>query len=61
VRRRIPDPPPSKPSPGPLPRGTSPEVRAAEIIAAALLEVAKSVDRLAEVVKTGREEEERRG
>ena len=50
---RIPDPPPSMPSPGPLQAGKSSEVRAAEIIAAALLEVAKSVDRLTEAVKNG--------
>jgi len=52
----IPDPPPWTPpsvpslEPPPL-AGKSPEVRAAEIIAAALLEVAKSVDRLTEAVK----------
>ena len=55
---RIPPPPPSVPallpSPGPIPRATPPEVRAAEIIAAALLEIAKSVDRLTEAVETGR-------
>ena len=45
------------PSPGALPRaGKSSEVRAAEIIAAALIEVAKSVDRLTEAVKNGSEE-----
>ncbi len=43
--------PPSVPSLGPPPQGRSPEVRAAEIIAAALLEVAKSVDRLTEAVR----------
>jgi len=36
---------------GPPPYSPPPEVRAAEIIAAALLEVAKSVDRLTEAVK----------
>ena len=53
---RIPDPPPSVPSLGPPPCGPTPEVRAAEIIAGALLEVAKSVDRLTEAVKNGSEE-----
>ena len=52
MSRRIPDPPPTMPSPGPLPTGRPAEVRAAEIIAAALLEVAKSVDRLTEAVSS---------
>jgi|HubBroStandDraft_6_1064221.scaffolds.fasta_scaffold4294888_2 hypothetical protein len=51
MRSRIPPAPPSGPSPGPLPAGRPPEVRAAEVIAKALLEVAKSVDRLTEAVK----------
>jgi len=52
----IPAPPPSVPSLEPPPlAGKSPEVRAAEIIAAALLEVAKSVDRLTGAVKDGSE------
>ena len=49
---RLPPAPPSGPPMTGTPRpGKSPEVRAAEIIAGALLEVAKSVDRLTEAVR----------